>query len=154
LQNIIQFIENFQSGIKNFKMKKANAAATHIAKAPRANAPTKALSKSVSVQPKKDRPFCKNLNSNTHPSTDKNKLTITAELKRYNYLTDKNRQCITGGIFYCRDSAGFSVSASNKLLCNLTEQCFEIGNKNIPPIRYTAFYNDISRRNKRNSCFQ
>jgi hypothetical protein len=52
-----------------------------------------------------------------------------------NSRTDKNRQCITGGIFYCRDSAGFSVSASNKLSCNLTGQCFEIGNKNIPPIR-------------------
>ena len=39
----------------------------------------------------------------------------------------------TGGIFYCRDSAGFSVSTSNKLSCNLTGQCFEIGNKNIPP---------------------
>jgi hypothetical protein len=50
--------------------------------------------------------------------------------------TDKNRQCITGGIFYCRDSAGFSVSASNKLSCNLTGQYFEIGNKNIPPNRY------------------
>jgi len=50
--------------------------------------------------------------------------------------TDKNRQCITGGIFYCRESADFSVSASNKLSCNLTGQCFEIGNKNIPPIRY------------------
>ena len=49
--------------------------------------------------------------------------------------TDKNRQCITGGIFYCRDSGYFSVSASNKLSCNLTVMCFEIGNKNIPPIR-------------------
>ena len=39
----------------------------------------------------------------------------------------------TGGIFYCRDSAGFSVSTSNKLSCNLTGQCFEIGNNNIPP---------------------
>jgi len=47
------------------------------------------------------------------------------------------RQQLTGGIFYCRDSAGFSVSASNKLSCNLTGQCFEIGNKNIPPNRYT-----------------
>jgi len=62
-------------------------------------------------------------------------MTITAEMKRHNYLTDKNRQCITGGIFYCRDSAGFSVSASNKLSYNLTVKCFEIGNKNIPPIR-------------------
>jgi len=48
-------------------------------------------------------------------------------------MKDKNRQCITSGIFYCRDSAGFSVLASNKLSCNLTGQCFEIGNKNIPP---------------------
>jgi len=48
---------------------------------------------------------------------------------------DKNGQLVTGGIFYCRDSAGFSVSASNKLSCNLTGQCFEIGNKNIPPNR-------------------
>lgn len=48
----------------------------------------------------------------------------------------------TGGIFYCRDSAGFSVSTSNKLSCNLTGQCFEIGNKNIPPIRYAQCYDD------------
>jgi len=48
-------------------------------------------------------------------------------------MKDKNGQLVTGGIFYCRDSAGFSVSATNKLSCNLTEQCFEIGNKNIPP---------------------
>jgi len=45
---------------------------------------------------------------------------------------DKNGQLVTCGIFYCRDSADFSVSASNKLSCNLTGQCFEIGNKNIP----------------------
>ncbi len=44
-------------------------------------------------------------------------------------------QAVTCGIFYCRDSGYFSVSASNKLSCNLTGQCFEIGNKNIPPIR-------------------
>ena len=42
-------------------------------------------------------------------------------------------QHTTGGIFYCRDSAGFNVSASNKLSCILTGQYFEIGNKNIPP---------------------
>ena len=41
----------------------------------------------------------------------------------------------TGGIFYCRDSASFSVSASKKLSCNLTDLSFETGNKNIPPIR-------------------
>jgi len=51
---------------------------------------------------------------------------------------DKNGQLVTGGIFYCRDSAGFSVSASNKHSCNLTGQCFEIGNKNIPPIRWRS----------------
>jgi hypothetical protein len=48
---------------------------------------------------------------------------------------DKNGQLVTGGIFYCRDSRYFSVSASNKLSCSLTGQCFEIGNKNIPPKR-------------------
>jgi len=47
----------------------------------------------------------------------------------------KECQLLTGGIFYCRDSAGFSVSASNELSCNLTGQCSEIGNKNIPPNR-------------------
>ena len=46
---------------------------------------------------------------------------------------DKNGQLVTGGIFYCRDSGYFSVSASNKLSCILTDLCFEIGNKNIPP---------------------
>ncbi|MFA7360443.1 MAG: hypothetical protein WC139_05340 [Candidatus Kapaibacterium sp.] len=50
-------------------------------------------------------------------------------------LKDKNAQLVTGGIFYCRDSAGFSVSASNKLSCNMTGQRFEICNNNIPPIR-------------------
>ena len=48
-------------------------------------------------------------------------------------------QPVTGGILYRRDSAGFCVSTSNKLSCNLTGQCFEIGNKNIPPNRYVAF---------------
>jgi len=52
---------------------------------------------------------------------------------KYKISNDKNGQLVTRGIFYCRVSAGFSVSASNKLSCNLTEQCFEIGNKNIPP---------------------
>jgi len=52
---------------------------------------------------------------------------------------DKNGQLVTGGIFYCRDSGYFSVSAFNKLSCNLTVTCFEIGNKNIPPNRYKPF---------------
>jgi len=57
--------------------------------------------------------------------------------RKIEILTDRKRkhETLTGGIFYCRDSAGFSVSTSNKLLCNLTGQCFEIGNKNIPPNR-------------------
>ena len=42
---------------------------------------------------------------------------------------------VIDGIFYCRDNAVFSVSASNKLSCTLSGQCFEIGNKNIPPNR-------------------
>ena len=77
-------------------------------------------------------------------NTDPDKKEINESIDKFNMKvqfdsdtrTDKNRQCITGGIFYCRYSAGFSVSASNKLSCNLTGQCFEIGNKNIPPIRY------------------
>ncbi len=48
---------------------------------------------------------------------------------------DNNGQLVTGGIFYCRDGGYFSVSAFNKLSCNLTGQGFEIGNKNIPPNR-------------------
>lgn len=44
-------------------------------------------------------------------------------------FSQNNNETLTGGIFYCRDSAGFSVSAPNKLSCNLTAQCFEIGNK-------------------------
>ncbi len=51
----------------------------------------------------------------------------------------KKPESITCGIFYCQDSGCFSVSASNKLSCALTVKCFEIGNKNIPPIRYRAF---------------
>ena len=59
-------------------------------------------------------------------------------LKLNNGLQDwkTEHQAVTGGIFYCRDSAGFSVSSFNKLSCNLTGQCPEIGNKNIPPKRY------------------
>ena len=54
----------------------------------------------------------------------------------------------TGGIFYCRDSAGFSVSTSNKLSCNLTGQCFEIGNKNIPPIRWQQYDKNGNKQEK------
>ena len=47
-------------------------------------------------------------------------------------MKDENGQLVTGGIFYCRDSSGFNVSASNKLSCNLTGKRFEIGNKSVP----------------------
>jgi len=120
---------------------------THYQAAP-ANAPTKALSKSLQTSPReKFQNFSptlkrKKLNhANTQATqTEKenetnDKFNMKVQFDR-NLRTDKNRQCITGGIFYCRDSAGFSVSASNKLSCSLTGQCFEIGNKNIPPIRY------------------
>ena len=73
--------------------------------------------------------FVKELAKPTHGQKD------NAAKMKDRITKDKNGQLVTGGIFYCRDSAGFSVSASNKLLCNLTGQCFEIGNKNIPPIR-------------------
>ena len=65
-------------------------------------------------------------------------MTMTRELNNDNGLQDwkTEHQAVTGGIFYCRESGYFSVSASNKLSCILTGQCFEIGNKNIPPIRY------------------
>jgi hypothetical protein len=48
---------------------------------------------------------------------------------KYTIDKNKNRQCIAGGIFYCQDSAGFIISASNDLSCNLTGQCFETGNQ-------------------------
>ena len=64
-------------------------------------------------------------------------MTMTRKLNNDNGLQDwkTEHQAVTGGIFYCRDSASFSVSASNKLSCNLTGQSFEFGNKNIPPNR-------------------
>ena len=46
---------------------------------------------------------------------------------------------VTSGIFYCRNSVDLSVSASNKLSCNLTGKYFEVGNKNIPPNRWRSF---------------
>jgi hypothetical protein len=59
--------------------------------------------------------------------------------KKKSWKQTKKHEALTGGIFYCRDSGYFSVSASNKLSCNLTVTCSEIGNKNIPPIRCSAF---------------
>ena len=73
----------------------------------------------------------------THIPTEKeeSKMTMTRKLNNDNGLQDwrTEHQAVTSGIFYCRGSGYFSLSASNKLLCNLTRQCFEIGNKNIPP---------------------
>jgi len=66
------------------------------------------------------------------------KMTMTRKPYNDNGLQDwkTEHQAVTGGIFYCRVSGYFSVSAPNKLSCNLTGQFFEIGNKNIPPNRY------------------
>lgn len=71
-----------------------------------------------------------------HNPTDRKGMKEIADKQIGMSLDRKEGQLVTGGIFYCRDSAGFSVSASNKLSCNLTDLCFEIGNKNIPPNRY------------------
>ena len=78
----------------------------------------------------------KNKTLQTHNPTDNNGMTEIVEKQKSMSLDRKEGQLVTGGIFYCRDSGYFSVSAFNKLSCNLTGQCFEIGNKNIPPIRY------------------
>ena len=72
--------------------------------------------------------------------TDKNGMTETVDKPKGMSLDKKVGQLVTGGIFYCRDSGYFIVSASNKQSCNLTGQCFEIGNKNIPPIRWQQVY--------------
>ena len=80
----------------------------------------------------------KNKTLQTPIPTDKNEMTEHTENIKGMSLDRKEGQLVTGGIFYCRDSADFSVSASNKLSCNLTGQCFVIGNKNIPPIRYRS----------------
>jgi hypothetical protein len=80
---------------------------------------------------------------------NESKMTMTRKLNINNGLQDwkTEHQAVTGGIFYCRDSGYFSVSASNKLSCNLTGQCFEIGNKNIPPIRYKQAKEKRQRHN-------
>jgi len=74
-------------------------------------------------------------------------MTMTRKLNNNNDLKTEH-QAVTGGIFYCRVSAGFIVSASNKLSCNLTGQCFEIGNKNIPLIRCASWRWNTKRTNK------
>ena len=85
---------------------------------------------------KKSPPSKKNKTLPTHNPPDNNGMTEQTENFKGMSLEKKEGQLVTGGIFYCRDSGYFSVSASNKLSCNLTGQCSEIGNKNIPPIRW------------------
>jgi hypothetical protein len=60
---------------------------------------------------------------------------------------DEKAQAITGSIFYCRGSADFSVSKSNKFTFNLTGQYFQIGDKNILAKRYTQL-NYLAVKNK------
>ena len=113
----------------------------HIAKSPQANTTTQALSKSLQSQRTlrncfknfADTKKVKNADTRADRKTE-SKMTMTKKLYNDNGLQDwkTEHQAVTGGIFYCRDSGYFSVSASNKLSCNLTGQCFEIGNKNIP----------------------
>jgi hypothetical protein len=85
---------------------------------------------------KKSPTLKKNKTLPTHSPSDKNVMTEIVEKLKDMSLDRKEGQLVTGGIFYCRDSKDFSVSATNKISCNLTGQCIEIGNKNIPPIRY------------------
>jgi len=66
--------------------------------------------------------------------TDRKIMIETVNKQQAMSLDKKEGRLVTVGIFYCRDSAGFSVFESNKLSCNLTGQCFEIGYKNIPLI--------------------
>ena len=95
----------------------------------KANAPREIVLKNLPTLKKK---------TLTHELTEKKERIMTRKLNNDNGLQDwrTEHQAVTGGIFYCRDSAGVCVSASNKLSCILTGQCFEIGNKNIPPKRY------------------
>jgi len=88
----------------------------------------------------KNLPTLKKIKNADTQTTEKeeSKITMTRKLNNDNGLQDWKieHQAVTSGIFYCRDSGYFSVSASNKLSCNLTGQYSEIGNKNIPPNRY------------------
>ena len=57
-------------------------------------------------------------------------MTMTRKLNADNGLQRqmKEHQAVTGGIKNCRESAYFSVSATNKPSCNLTVKCFEMPN--------------------------
>ena len=120
---------------------------THC-QAPQAQAQTKACQRVCLPQPKENfkifLPLFKEKIKTRQHTTDPDKEGINESIDKFNLkeqfdsntLTDKYAQLVTGGIFYCQDSGCFSVSASNKLSCALTVKCFEIGNKNIPPIRW------------------
>ena len=134
--------------VKIINQNRKNDLPTHLQahlKTASANATTKVFKRACKASPREEfqnfSPTLKKIKTRQHTGdTDRkenetnDKFNMKAQFDR-NLRTDKNRQCITGGIFYCRDSGYFSVSAYNKLSCNLTGQCSEIGNKNIPPIR-------------------
>jgi len=84
---------------------------------------------------KKSPPLKKNKTLPTHNPTDRKGMKEIVDKQKGMSLDKKEGQLVTCGIFYCRDCGYFSVSASNKLSCNLTVTFFEIGNKNIPPNR-------------------
>ena len=119
---------------------------THC-QAPQAQAQTKACQRVCLPQSRENfkifLPLFKEKIKTRQHTSDPDKEGINESIDKFNMKvqfdsntqTDKNAQLLTGGIFYCRVSAGFSVSASNKLSCNLTGQRSEIGNKNIPPKR-------------------
>ncbi len=64
---------------------------------------------------KKSPPLKKNRTLPTHNPPDKNGMIELIDYYNGMSLDNKEGQLVTRGIFYCRDSAGFSVSASNKL---------------------------------------
>ena len=94
----------------------------------------------------------KNKTLPTHIPTDRKRMIEIVEKQNGMSLEKKEGQLVTGGIFYCRVSAGFSVSASNKLSCNLTGQCSEIGNKNIPLSVTSKPKKKDNDRMKKNFC--
>jgi len=69
------------------------------------------------------------------------------KLNNYNGLQDwkTEHQVVTGGIFYCGDSAYLSVSASNKFSCNLSgqrsETCLPIGRSATKNNRQSLVFN-------------
>lgn len=85
---------------------------------------------------KKSPPKMKNKTLPPNNPTDIETIIETVDKQKGMSLEKKEGQLVTGGIFYCRDSAGHSVSASDKLfpkqvrdiLCNLAENRLEIPN--------------------------